>query len=175
MGDKFEIKGGHTLLAAWDLVERELPEAQLWIVGPKRPYGPARAGVRWLGYVADRATLSDLYTRASVFVLPSHFEAWGHVVPEAMGHGLPCIGTSQFAMAEIIEDGVTGLLVPPRDAKALGEALLALLSDSARARSMGHRAHAAALSGLTWDHVVARMAPHLEAAAREPKPSRPNI
>jgi glycosyltransferase involved in cell wall biosynthesis len=163
VGDKFEIKGGATLLAAWDVVKRRLPHAELWIVGPKRRYGPHRPGVRWAGYIADRQMLADFYTRASVFVLPSHFEAWGHAFLEAMGHGLPCIGTNQCAMPEIIQDGVTGLLVPPRDFEALAEALVTLLSDPTRASSMGRRAHHEILTTGTWDHVVNRMAPHLEA------------
>ena len=120
VGDKFEIKGGVTLLAAWDAVKRRLPDAQLWIVGPKRRYGPAKEGVRWFGYVADRDVLGELYTRASVFVLPSHFEAWGHALLEAMGHGLACIGTNQLAMPEIVCDGATGLLVPPPGCRGSG-------------------------------------------------------
>jgi glycosyltransferase involved in cell wall biosynthesis len=162
VGDKFEIKGGMTLLAAWTLVKNRLPDAELWIVGPTRRRGPAGDAVRWFGYVSDRQALADLYRRASVFVLPSHFEAWGHVFLEAMGNGLPCIGTNQFAMREIIRDGVTGLLVPPRDVGALAEALITLLSDPVRARSMGSHAHREILACGTWDHVADRMAPYFE-------------
>lgn len=162
VGDKFEIKGGMTLLAAWKLVKSRLPDAELWIVGPRRRRGPVGNGVHWFGYVSDRQALADLYLRASVFVLPSHFEAWGHVFLEAMGNGLPCIGTNLFAMPEIIRDGVTGLLVPPRDVGALAEALITLLSDPVRASSMGRHAHTSILACRTWDHVADRMAPYLE-------------
>ena len=174
VGDKFEIKGGVTLLAAWRKVKRRLPDAQLWIVGPKRRHGPAQDGVRWFGYITDRRVLAELYTRASLFVLPSHFEAWGHAFLEAMGHGLPCIGTDQLAMPEIISDGVTGLLVPPRDPEALAEALVTLLTNPERAQLMGYRAHAEVIASQTWEHVVDRMAPHLDAAAQSAKTRIPS-
>lgn len=164
VGDKFAIKGGETLLAAWPDVRRRVPGAELRIVGP-----PARRdspeGVRWHGYVADRGELARIYADASVFVMPSHFEAWGHAFQEAMAHGLPCIGTDQLAMPEIITDGVTGLLVPPRDAHALADALTELLGSPGRARSMGRRAHVEIESAGRWDHVVDRMAPHVAVAA----------
>jgi glycosyltransferase involved in cell wall biosynthesis len=165
VGDKFEIKGGETMLEAWHDVRSRLSSAELWIVGPKARQGPASRGIRWFGYVADRNQLAQLYREASVFVLPSHFEAWGHVFLEAMGHGLPCIGTDQLAMPEIIAHGDTGLIVPARDPHALAAALTELLSDPARARSMGLRAYREIAARGTWDHVVDRMAPHLDPAA----------
>ncbi len=55
-----------------------------------------------------------------MFVLPSKFDAWGHVFVEAMGNGLPCIGTNCCAMPEIIEEGVTGRLVPRADPECAG-------------------------------------------------------
>ena len=64
----------------------------------------------WAGRI-DRDALAELYRRATVFVLPSLFDAWGHVFVEAMGYGLPCIGTDCCAMPELIEDGISGRLV----------------------------------------------------------------
>jgi glycosyltransferase involved in cell wall biosynthesis len=165
VGDKFAIKGGQTLLEAWELVHDVLPAAELWIIGPPKRHSPSSDRVRWFGYVADRAQLSELYRAASLFVLPSHFEAWGHAFLEAMAHGLACIGTDQFAMPEIISEGDTGFLVPPRSVDGLAGALIKLLSDPALARRMGNQAYESIASGGTWDHVAARMAPHIEAAA----------
>ena len=165
VGDKFRIKGGDTLLEAWPEVRKRLPSAELWIVGPPARRTHDHDGVRWFGYVADRSRLAGLYGIASVFVLPSLFEAWGHAFLEAMAHGLPCIGTDQFAMPEIIQHGVTGLLVPPRESQPLADALTSILGDPIRAHSMGKQAYEEIRAGGTWDHVLARMAPHLEAAA----------
>ncbi|MFO7166537.1 MAG: glycosyltransferase family 4 protein [Chloroflexota bacterium] len=164
VGSDFARKGGMTLLRAWGQVRRELPRAELWIVGPKRPVGPPQPGVRWHGFVTDRAALERLYAQATLFVMPSLFEPWGHVFFEAMAYGLPCIGSDQGATPEIIRDGVTGRLVPPGQPGPLAEALVALLADPREAEELGRRAHAEVARGHRWDDVVARMAPYLELA-----------
>lgn len=164
VGMDFERKGGLILLKAWETVHKQYPKAQLWIVGPKSRSTPAVTGVHWFGRVHDREMLAQLYRQATLFVMPSVFEPWGHVFFEAMGHGLPCIGSACCAMPEIIQDGVTGLLVPPADPEMLAEALLSLLGDPERAEIMGCRAHSGILQGHTWDDVVSRMAPYIELA-----------
>jgi glycosyltransferase involved in cell wall biosynthesis len=98
-----------------------------------------------------------------VFVLPSLFDAWGHVFLEAMGHGLPCIGTSCCAMPEIIDEGVTGLLVPRSEPEPLADALVELLTDTARAEAMGCAGHTKVIQGYKWTDVLDRVARHLDA------------
>ena len=68
-----------------------------------------------------------------------------------------------------MEDGVTGLLVPPREPEALAEALIELLSDSPRAEAMGQAGYAKVLAELTWRGVAERMGPHIEAAVASPR------
>jgi glycosyltransferase involved in cell wall biosynthesis len=156
VGSRFELKGGPTLLKAWSLLRSRIPSAELVIAGPRgRAPRELGAGVRWLGWV-NRSQLAELYGQATVFVLPSMFDAWGHVFIEAMGHGLSCIGTNCCAMPEIIEEGVTGRLVPRADHQSLAEALYELLGDPDRARTMGTAAHARVLERLTWAHVGRR-------------------
>lgn len=167
VGSDFERKGGVALLNAWDKVREVLPDAQLWIVGPKQPYGPPRPGVQWHGFVSDRAALAQMYAEATLFVMPSLFEPWGHVFLEAMAYGLPCIGSSYGATPEIIRDGVTGTIVPTGEPEPLATALTSLLGDPARAEAMGRRAHQEVLHGHTWDDVVERMAPYIERAVAE--------
>jgi glycosyltransferase involved in cell wall biosynthesis len=98
-------------------------------------------------------------------VLPTQFEAYGQAVVEAMGHALPCVTTNVGALPELVDDGETGLLVPPREPEALAAALVGLLSDPERAERMGRAGYAKAVEHLTWRAVAERMAPHLEAAA----------
>jgi len=163
VGFDFERKGGEVLLAAWPGVRRQLPQAELLIVGP--PVRPdVGDGITWAGPVADRAVIADFYRSATVFVLPSLVEPWGFVLHEAMGHGLPCIGVNAFAMPEIIAHGETGLLVPPGDAASLGDALAALLEDPERARRMGEEARRRVVADHLWSHVVERMVPAILAA-----------
>jgi glycosyltransferase involved in cell wall biosynthesis len=166
VGIDFERKGGRTLLESWPAVRERLPDAELWVVGPKRrPAAAEQPGVRWHGFVSDRARLAELYERSTLFVLPSLFEPWGGVLMEARGHGLPCIGTDRGGFRESIEDGVNGVLVPAREPGPLADALVRLLGDPERAALMGRAGHADVATEHTWDRVVDRMAPHLELAA----------
>jgi glycosyltransferase involved in cell wall biosynthesis len=161
VGMDFTCKGGHVLLDAWPAVRDRVPEAELVIAGPRgRPPRRLPEGIRWVGWV-DRAALAELYQSASVFVMPSLFEAWGHSFIEAMGYGLPCIGTSCCAMPEIIDDGVTGRLVPRFEPEPLAHALTELLTDSAKAAAMGRAAHARVMREYRWHNVVDRVMAHL--------------
>ena len=167
VGNKYELKGVPTLLEAWRTVREQLPEALLWIVGVDPPRGVRKdlPSVQWLGYVTDRAELDALYRDASVFVLPTQFEAWGNAVAEAMGFALPCVTTDVGGLPEVVDDGKTGVLVPPRDPDALAAELIALLSDPARAEALGRAGYEKARTQMTWKAVADRIAPHLEDAA----------
>jgi glycosyltransferase involved in cell wall biosynthesis len=162
VGFEFERKGGSILLEAWPTVRERVPDAQLAIAGPpQRPSKTLPPGVTWVGR-ADRSTLGALYESASVFVMPSLFEPWGHVFVEAMGHGLPCIGTRCCAMPEIIEDGVTGLLVESHEPEPLADALIELFADPTKTAAMGQAAHAKVCQEGRWTDVADRVLAHLD-------------
>jgi glycosyltransferase involved in cell wall biosynthesis len=157
VGYEFKRKGGAVLLEAWPMVLRRIPDAELVIAGPTRPpRRPLPAGVRWVGG-ADRRELGELYRSASVFAMPSLFEPWGHVFVEAMAHGLPCIGTQRGAMPEIIDDGVSGLIVAAGEPEPLADALVELLSDPDKSARMGKAAFAAVQREFLWSHVADRV------------------
>lgn len=161
VGMDFARKGGRVLLEAWPTVRQRVPSAELIIAGPGRDPAPTPIpGASWVGRV-DRTRLAELYGSATVFVLPSLFEPWGHAFLEAMGYGLPCIGADGCAMPELIDDGVTGRLVAPGDAGSLADALIEMLADPTRAASMGRTAHARALADGSWGRVIDRIAAHL--------------
>jgi glycosyltransferase involved in cell wall biosynthesis len=157
VGHPFELKGGPVLLRAWQLVRRHLSDAELVLVGPKRnPIRGGAPGVTWRGWVS-RTELAALYESASLFVLPSMFDAWGHVFVEAMGHGLPCIGSNVCAMPELIEDGVSGRLVARGAPELLANAIIELLSDPDQAARMGRSGHERVMRQMTWPRVVDRL------------------
>ena len=163
IGREFERKGGRVLLEAWEHVHAQRPEAELLIAGPRQNPAPGVGlGVRYLGRLS-RTQLAEHYRRASVFVLPSLFEPWGFVFIEAMGYGLPCVGTDCCAMPEIIDAGSTGLLAAPGDPQSLADAILTLLADPERARAMGRAGHAKAQEQYTWGRVAERVLDHLGA------------
>jgi glycosyltransferase involved in cell wall biosynthesis len=165
VGRDFTRKGGRFLLDAWPRVRARVPHARLIVVGPPHPpSGVDLGGVDWRGRVASRAELERLLTAASVFVMPSLFEPWGHVFLEAMGCGLPCIASTRCAMPEIVTDGQTGLLVPPEEAEPIADALVRLLDDPPLAEACGRRAHAAVISQHRWSDVAARISPALSSA-----------
>jgi glycosyltransferase involved in cell wall biosynthesis len=119
---------------------RELAEAAdglpLVVVGD----GPLRSLLpQAVGFVPP-AELGPYYERASVVVVPSRREGYGMVAREAMAHGRPVVATAVGGLVDAVEDGVTGLLVPPGDVASLHDALERLLADAALRRSLGSAA-----------------------------------
>ena len=157
VGSPFKHKGGEVLLRAWRRVRERVPDAELCIVGPRRDPAPGFGhGVTWIGRI-DRDALAELYRRATVFVLPSLFDAWGHVFVEAMGYGLPCIGTDCCAMPELIEHGISGRLVAREAVEPLADALCDILTDPDVAARMGRAGYERVQRELRWEHVIDRV------------------
>jgi alpha-maltose-1-phosphate synthase len=94
-----------------------------------------------------------------LFVMPTRHEAFGIVYEEAAAAGLPAIGTAINAVPEIIEDGTTGLLVPPRDVAALVRALRALIDSADLRRRLGTAARARVRQLAFPDRYASKLAP----------------
>jgi glycosyltransferase involved in cell wall biosynthesis len=93
--------------------------------------------IELVGYVR-RDELPELLSRADVFAAPSDYEGGpGFVYLEAMACGLPVIACQGSGVSDVVEDGETGFLVPPRDVDSLHNALNRLLSDENMRRTMG--------------------------------------
>ena len=101
--------------------------------------------------------MSEAYSSAQVFCLPTRFEPFGVVFLEAMHYELPCVGPRAWAVPEIIEDGVTGLVVAPEDPSALAAALLTLLADPLKSAAFGKAGKIRVHERFTWEHVVRRI------------------
>ena len=93
---------------------------------------------------------------ATVLVLPSRSEGLGRVVVEAFCRGRGVVGSRVGGIPDIVEDGVSGMLVPPEDATALADALVRVLSDRALAERLGAAAHAAVQPWLATPEEYAR-------------------
>jgi glycosyltransferase involved in cell wall biosynthesis len=113
--------------------------------------GPLRDRVpETVGFVAPGA-LGRYYERAAVVVCPSRREGYGVVAREAMAYGRPVVATNVGGLADAVEDGVTGLLVPPRDSTALRAAVERLLADGELRARLGTAAREAASERFSWD------------------------
>ncbi len=154
VGTEWERKGGPVLIEAFREVLRAIPDASLTIAGARCDLDVPNC--TWLGHV-PLDQLSQYYSRAAVFCLPSRLEPFGVAVVEAMTHKLPVVVSSVGAMPEIVEDGVTGDLVPPGSAPALAQALIRLLQDPARRRDYGEAGYHRAIGTYTWDRVGQRI------------------
>lgn len=94
----------------------------------------------------------NVYANHDIFVFPSMFESMSLAVPEAMASGLPIVTTRACGMQDIIEDGVTGFLVPPRDAETLAKRITELLNDPLLCSRLGQAAQKKARE-ITWDKI----------------------
>jgi L-malate glycosyltransferase len=140
------LKGIEYFLDAALLVAKRFDDVRFLIVGDSvsqayRAELEARARALGLGervvFTGFRSDVPDLLSLVSVSVLPSLSEGLSNVVLEAMAAGVPVVATSVGGTPEIVDDGVTGLLVPPRDAEALAHAISSLLADPARRLAIG--------------------------------------
>ncbi len=136
-----EQKGITYAIEAFQQVAGEFPNAVLLITGdgPLRDTLQAQAvplgeRVRFLGWRPDT---TGLFAALDIFLAPSLWEGFGLVLLEAMAQQTPVIGSAVSAIPEVIADGETGLLVPPRDTAALAAALRGLLADDALRQHLG--------------------------------------
>src|SRR6266540_1454521 len=132
-----EDKGTDYLIDAWRSVEQQcvVEPWTLIVAGDELRAGEYRGRgerelkrARFVGKVPD---VRPLLHAADLLVHPSLAEGLSNIVLEAMAVGLPVVGTRTAGLEEQIEDGVTGVLVPPRDSEALAGAVIALLRDGA--------------------------------------------
>jgi glycosyltransferase involved in cell wall biosynthesis len=98
--------------------------------------------------------LVEHYSRAEVAVVPSLYEGFGLPAAEAMACGLPVIATTAGALPEVVEDGKSGILVPPQDAHALAKAIEQLLNDEQLRRVMGEEGRKRVQTHFTWEQAA---------------------
>jgi glycosyltransferase involved in cell wall biosynthesis len=124
--------------------------------------------------VLPPAGVREEYERADVLCLPSRSEGLPMVVLEAMACGLPVVANAAGALPEVVgSDGHAGRLVPPRDPRAMAQALGEVLADPARAAAMGRAARARVERSFRWSDAAAELIEVFEetrrAAHRRPR------
>jgi glycosyltransferase involved in cell wall biosynthesis len=165
-------KGHVVLVAAFQEVARQLPDARLVLVGD----GPLRASLEQqiearglTSSVVITGSVPDVWTYladADVFALASTTEAYGIAVAEAMAAGLPVVASAVGGIPELVVPAVTGQLFSPGDSSALASHLVTILRSSDRGAAMGaagreaaepHRlSRSAARYADAWERLAAR-------------------
>lgn len=159
-------KGIDVLLAAIPAVAAALPRAIFTLAGATGD------GSEWRRFVTEHPELAAqrvcapgrvsadalqaLYRRCSVFVAPSRYESFGLIYAEAMSYGKPVIGCAAGGVAEVVTEGVTGLLTPPGDVASLVAAMRRLGSDPSLRHQMGHAARSDFLARFSVRTLAAR-------------------
>ncbi len=170
------VKDHETFLAAARLVADALPAARFLVAGD----GELRAAlerraaalglghaVRFLGWRRD---LADLYGSLDCLVLSSLSEGSPVAVIEALAAGVPAAATAVGGAPELVREGETGFLAPPRDPAGLAAAMRRLLTDPPLARRLGAAGQKLVFARHHWTAVTARMAEIYRAVAAGGRP-----
>ncbi|MCY3024206.1 MAG: glycosyltransferase family 4 protein [Planctomycetota bacterium] len=153
------VKAHRVLLAAWERVVAELPNARLLLIGDGQLMAESQALVRARGlersvvFLGRRQDVSELLDAADVGVLSSvGSEGFSRAVLEYMAKGLPTVATRVGAVPDLIEDGVHGAVAPPEDELALAQALRRVLgAEAAQRLEWGRAAREKAERGFGYD------------------------
>ena len=157
VGNLYASKGHAIVLAALARLGSRLSDVAYVVVGDGPEKGRLEARARELGLAGRVVFLGwrphdevlGLMARADAFVLPSAPEGFGLVYAEAMAQGTPVVACRGEGPDDFVEDGVSGLLVPPGDVDAVARAIARLLDDRTAAARLAEAGRAAA-AALTW-------------------------
>lgn len=147
-------KGHQYLFRAFEIVKRQLADAELICVGEYKS-DFRRERCRWHGSFThiphlDHPKLAELLQSASAFVFPSQEEGIARAQIEGLASGLPVIGTYSGGATTLVEDGVEGFIVPPRDPQRLANVMVRLANDRLLNQRMGAAAYLKGAVKNTW-------------------------
>lgn len=165
-------KGVDLVIAALPLIAARVPDVHYVVVGDgddrprleelSRQKGLA-ARVHFLGRLDSlSAELAACYSACDVFVLPSRGEGFGIVFLEAMAFAKPVVGGAHGGTLDVIEDGRTGMLVPPGDVEQLARVLESLLTNRTLRDDLGRRARERVQTNFLFEHFRQRLAAILD-------------
>lgn len=167
VGRVMPFKGQHLFLRMAQALHQEHPEAVFWLAGDdsmgdhryamkvKAMSERLRSQVRWLGFQRD---IASIIAAADVLVhCSTRPEPFGLVILEAMASGTVVVSANRGAPAEILENGLTGILTPPNNPRALAEAVHLLIASEKRRRTIAASARRVVCERYTLDRHVQRL------------------
>jgi glycosyltransferase involved in cell wall biosynthesis len=154
------LKGLDDLLKAFKMVNEKHPETRLVLVGD----GEEKDNLIRLAHQLDiypqvrfegmKEGVENSLRESEVFAFPSLTEGLSNVLLEAMACGLPVVATRVGGNVELVEDGLNGFLINPRDPDGLAEAIMSLLEDKERAKQMGREGRRKVEERYSLDHIA---------------------
>ncbi len=148
VGNFDPVKGQHYLLEAVPRIRQEYPRAKFLFVGEALKnrhgyWGELRRRADALGFAAEvvfagrREDMPEVYGAIDIYVHPSESEACPMAVMEASASGVPVVATDVGGTRELVEEGVTGLLIEPRNPAQIADSVIRVLADPGLARRIG--------------------------------------
>jgi L-malate glycosyltransferase len=155
-----DVKGHPWLIASAPAVIREFPLTRFVLVGDGEQRASFEQQVAELGleenfsFLGSRTDIPEILASCDIAVLPSKAEGLSNAVLEYMAARLPTIVSDVGGNAQLVDDGVRGLLVPPADSSALSAAMLELLRNPGRARQMGEAGREFVARNFSFERLV---------------------
>jgi len=161
-GRIYEYKGLRYLIEAEPLITEKVPKAKIIIAGRGENFGKyLKMMVHRKKFIIHNQAISgrmvaELFQRASVVVLPYIEASQSGIVPLAYAFKKPVVVTDVGSIPEVVDDGKTGYVVPPRDPERLAQAIIDLLMDREKRRKMGENGYRKTEEELSWDNIAAK-------------------
>ena len=186
-------KGQDDAIRTFEIVSRHLPEACLLLIGDVKFHGPAtrydnrsyaeslhrlaeECGVQErVKFLGERHDVPELLGALDVLMVPSWEEPFGKTVLEAMAAGVPVIATEVGGPSEVLENGVTGILLRPRDPQLWADAAIRVLDDTAFGVSLAARAKVAVRRFGPEAHIDTVLGLYRESLSPHQRASRPKV
>ncbi|NQE52738.1 Trehalose synthase, partial [ANME-1 cluster archaeon GoMg3.2] len=159
-GRVYKYKGLEYLIKAEPLITKEVPEAKIVIAGTGEGFKKYENMMihrdnfivhsRYISYKEG----AKLFQRCSLVALPYIDASQSGVIPTAYGFKKPVVVTKVGSIPEIVDDGLTGFIVPPKNPEALADAIIKLLKDEKLRKKMGENAYKKLKTDLSWDKIA---------------------
>jgi glycosyltransferase involved in cell wall biosynthesis len=173
------VKGHEYMIEAARTIGRVCPETRIALIGDGRQRPKLEQMVReqrvqaYFLFLGRRPDVPELLSCCDLSVLASTAEGLPNTVLESMAAGLPVVATQVGGTPEIVEDGVTGLLVPPRDTSALAQAVIRLLENPALAKRLALAGQEHVRTHFSFDRLISELDGfYLELLAQKGRVSR---